>query len=68
MTIRRNTLDRRLFLGGMAALGASPLVRPAFAADDAFNIGWVRPTTGRQRTASKCPMRLRPLPSTRFTS
>jgi len=47
MTIRRNTLDRRLFLGGMAALGASPLVRPAFAADDAFNIGWVRPTTGR---------------------
>src|SRR5262245_47634434 len=47
MTIRRNALDRRLFLGGMAALGASPLVRPAFAADDAFNIGWVRPTTGR---------------------
>ncbi|OKO78281.1 ABC transporter substrate-binding protein [Bradyrhizobium sp. AS23.2] len=47
MTIRRNTLDRRLFLGGMAALGAGPLVRPAFAADDAFNIGWVRPTTGR---------------------
>lgn len=47
MTIRRNTLDRRLFLGGGAALGASTLVRPGFAADDTFKIGWVRPTTGR---------------------
>ncbi|MBR0820200.1 ABC transporter substrate-binding protein [Bradyrhizobium liaoningense] len=47
MTIRRNTLDRRLFLGGVAALGASTLVRPGFADDDTFNVGWVRPTTGR---------------------
>ncbi|MBR0934291.1 ABC transporter substrate-binding protein [Bradyrhizobium jicamae] len=47
MTIRHKALDRRLFLGGVAALGASALARPAFAADDAFNIGWVRPTTGR---------------------
>jgi ABC-type branched-subunit amino acid transport system substrate-binding protein len=47
MTIRRNALDRRTFLGGVAALGASAVGGRAFAADDAFNIGWVRPTTGR---------------------
>src|SRR5437763_10013577 len=46
MTIR-NALDRRAFLGGVAALGASAFGRAAYAADDAFNIGWVRPTTGR---------------------
>jgi branched-chain amino acid transport system substrate-binding protein len=46
MTIQRH-IDRRLFLGGAAALGASALMRPAFAADDTFNVGWVRPTTGR---------------------
>ena len=38
---------RRTFLTGAVALGASALGRMAFAADDAFNIGWVRPTTGR---------------------
>jgi ABC-type branched-subunit amino acid transport system substrate-binding protein len=47
MTNQRNTLDRRLFLGGVAALGANALVRPALAADDVFSLGWVRPTTGR---------------------
>jgi ABC-type branched-subunit amino acid transport system substrate-binding protein len=47
MTIRRNALDRRVFLGGAAALGAGAFGRLALAADDAFNIGWVRPTTGR---------------------
>jgi ABC-type branched-subunit amino acid transport system substrate-binding protein len=46
MTTQRH-IDRRLFLGGAAALGASALMRPAFAADDTFNVGWVRPTTGR---------------------
>jgi len=46
MTIQR-LIDRRLFLGGAAVLGASALTRPAFAADDTFNVGWVRPTTGR---------------------
>jgi ABC-type branched-subunit amino acid transport system substrate-binding protein len=46
MTIQR-LIDRRLFLGGAAALGASGLMRPAFAADDTFKVGWVRPTTGR---------------------
>lgn len=39
----------------MAALGANALLRPAFAADNAFNIGWVRPTTGRL-TSSYAPL------------
>jgi branched-chain amino acid transport system substrate-binding protein len=47
MTQRRNWLDRRVFLGGAAALGASAFGGRARAADDAFNIGWIRPTTGR---------------------
>jgi branched-chain amino acid transport system substrate-binding protein len=47
MTQRRNSLDRRAFLGGVAALGASTFGGEALAADEAFNIGWIRPTTGR---------------------
>ncbi|SDI16748.1 MULTISPECIES: ABC transporter substrate-binding protein [Bradyrhizobium] len=47
MTQRRILLDRRAFLGGAAALGAGALSGRAFAADGAFNIGWIRPTTGR---------------------
>lgn len=47
MTIRRMTFDRREFLGGVAALGAGALTGAARAADEAFKVGWVRPTTGR---------------------
>lgn len=47
MAIQRTALDRRLFLGSIAALGASAYGRRSLAADDSFNIGWVRPTTGR---------------------
>jgi ABC-type branched-subunit amino acid transport system substrate-binding protein len=47
MTIRQNALDRRAFLGGVAALGAGAFGRTALAAEETFNIGWVRPTTGR---------------------
>jgi len=47
MTQRRNSLDRRAFLGGAAALGASTFGGGALVADEAFNIGWIRPTTGR---------------------
>lgn len=47
MTMLRKSIDRRLFLGGAAALGAGGLMRPALAADDVFHVGWVRPTTGR---------------------
>jgi branched-chain amino acid transport system substrate-binding protein len=47
MTTRCNALDRRLFLGGVAALAARASVDTALAAEETFNIGWVRPTTGR---------------------
>lgn len=47
MTIQRSALDRRVFLSGVAALGASSFGGAALAAEDAFKIGWVRPTTGR---------------------
>jgi branched-chain amino acid transport system substrate-binding protein len=47
MTIQQNALDRRVFLSGLAALGASSFGRAALAAEEVFNLGWVRPTTGR---------------------
>lgn len=47
MTTRCNALDRRVFLGGVAALAARASVDTALAAEETFNIGWVRPTTGR---------------------
>jgi branched-chain amino acid transport system substrate-binding protein len=43
----RFDIHRRDFLHGAAALGAYAWAGPAFAADETFNIGWVRPTTGR---------------------
>jgi branched-chain amino acid transport system substrate-binding protein len=47
MTMRGNAPDRRVFMGGVAALGASAFGRAALAAEEIFNLGWVRPTTGR---------------------
>jgi branched-chain amino acid transport system substrate-binding protein len=47
MTIQRSSLDRRVFLSGVAALGASSFGRAALAGEEVFNLGWVRPTTGR---------------------
>jgi branched-chain amino acid transport system substrate-binding protein len=55
MTKSRITLDRRVFLGGAAALGSSAFRSAALAADDTFNVGWVRPTTGRL-TSSYAPL------------
>src|SRR6201999_1116395 len=55
MTIRWNDLDRRSFLGGVAALGASAVGSKSLAADDTFTIGWGRPTTGRL-TSSYAPL------------
>src|SRR5262249_33827408 len=50
---RDGSIDRRDFLStaariGVGALGASSLgLASAARADERFNIGWVRPTTGR---------------------
>jgi branched-chain amino acid transport system substrate-binding protein len=55
MTKPRITFDRRVFLGGAAALGASAFGSAALAAEEAFNVGWVRPTTGRL-TSSYAPL------------
>jgi branched-chain amino acid transport system substrate-binding protein len=46
MMVRRHAFDRRAFLGGAAAIGASSFQRAALA-DETFSVGWVRPTTGR---------------------
>src|ERR1700682_5132312 len=51
----RSDVPRRDFLRGAAALGAYSWTGPAFAADETFNIGWIRPTTGRL-TSSYAPL------------
>lgn len=41
------SIDRRDFLAAAAALGAGLFGAPALAQQPAFNVGWVRPSTGR---------------------
>jgi branched-chain amino acid transport system substrate-binding protein len=51
----RSPIGRREFLRTTAALGAWVGARPAFAAEETFSVGWVRPTTGRL-TSSYAPL------------
>lgn len=44
---RDGAIDRRSLLGAAAWLGAAALGGPAFAQQEPFKIGWIRPTTGR---------------------